>query len=78
MFDRLAFDAFGVLWGVENGADRLKRRDFGGDIHNENPAEELNRFPESAAGEHWGYPYCWPVVILQRTFSRLDALLLQV
>ena len=38
MFDRLAFDAFGVLWGVENGADRLKRRDFGGDIHNENPA----------------------------------------
>ena len=25
----------------------------------ENPAEELNRFPESDAGSHWGYPYCW-------------------
>jgi hypothetical protein len=24
----------------------LVRGDLGGDIHNENPAEELNRFPE--------------------------------
>lgn len=55
----LAFDAFGVLWGVENGADNLYRNDLGGDVHNENPAEELNRFLESDAGKHWGYPYCW-------------------
>lgn len=55
----LAFDSFGDLWGVENGADRLKREDLGGDIHNENPAEELNRFKQSQAGQTWGYPYCW-------------------
>lgn len=29
----LAFDSFGVLWGVENGADKLFRSDLGGDIH---------------------------------------------
>ena len=33
----LAFDKHGVLWGVENGADRLEREDLGGDIHNDNP-----------------------------------------
>jgi glucose/arabinose dehydrogenase len=33
----LTFDRHGVLWGVENGADRLEREDLGGDIHNENP-----------------------------------------
>jgi glucose/arabinose dehydrogenase len=33
----LAFDRHGVLWGVENGADKLEREDLGGDIHNENP-----------------------------------------
>ena len=55
----LAFDNFGVLWGVENGADRLKRSDFGGDVHEDNPAEEFNRFPEARVGDHWGYPYCW-------------------
>ena len=55
----LAFDSFGALWGVENGADNLYRSDLGGDVHNDNPAEELNRFSESNAGRHWGYPYCW-------------------
>jgi len=55
----LAFDSHGVLWGVENGADNLWRTDLGGDIHNDNPAEELNRFPESDAGKHYGYPWCW-------------------
>lgn len=55
----LAFDEHGVLWGVENGADNLQRADLGGDIHNDNPAEELNRFPESQVGGHWGYPFCW-------------------
>ena len=28
----LAFDRFGVLWGVENGADNLKRTDSGKDM----------------------------------------------
>lgn len=55
----LAFDSHGDLWGVENGADRLYRSDLGGDIHQDNPAEELNRFKEQDAGKHWGYPYCW-------------------
>ncbi len=55
----LAFDANGTLWGVENGADNLKRSDLGGDIHNDNPAEELNRFPEENAGMYYGYPNCW-------------------
>lgn len=55
----LAFDAHGVLWGVENGADDLHRADLGGDIHDEHPAEELNAFREDDVGKHWGYPYCW-------------------
>ena len=55
----LAFDRFGVLWGVENGADRLTRNDLGGDIHNGNPGEELNKFREVDKGKHWGYPFCW-------------------
>lgn len=55
----LAFDRHGVLWGVENGADNLDRPDLGVDIHQNNPAEELNRFPEENAGLPYGYPYCW-------------------
>ena len=72
--DSAASGRAGELWGVENGADKLKRSDLGGDIHNENPAEELNRFgpaganltavgaaaPGSSGGtRHWGYPWCW-------------------
>lgn len=53
----LAFDKHGVLWGVENGGDNLVRDDLGGDIHNDNPAEELNQFTEP--GLHYGYPFCW-------------------
>lgn len=55
----LAFDKYGVLWGVDNGPDELERDDLGGDIHNDNPGEELNRFPTDEEGMHWGYPYCW-------------------
>jgi len=55
----LAFDSHGVMWGVENGADNLYREDLGGDINNENPGEELNRFRMDQIGEHWGYPYCF-------------------
>jgi hypothetical protein len=42
----------------------LERSDLGGDIHNDNPAEELNRFPEENTGLHWGYPYCWTEFLL--------------
>ena len=50
----LAFDSFGDLWGVENGADNLYRQDLGGDIHNDNPSEELNRFRQNQIGQSWG------------------------
>lgn len=53
----IAFDAAGRLWGVENGVDNLARPDLGGDIHQDNPAEELNLFAEP--GHFYGYPYCW-------------------
>ena len=65
----LAFDRHGVLWGVENGADNLMRSDLGGDIHNDNPGEELNRFPEALAGSHWGYPECWSEYDLPRSIG---------
>jgi len=37
------FDKHGVMWGVNNGADSLIRTDLGGDIHNDNPADEVAR-----------------------------------
>lgn len=58
----LAFDSQGRLWGVENGFDRAFRADLGGDIHEDNPAEELNLFLES--GRFYGYPYCWSEFLL--------------
>ncbi|KAL3701329.1 hypothetical protein R1sor_019351 [Riccia sorocarpa] len=54
----LAFDSRGRLWGVENGADELERSDLGGDIHDDNPAEEMNLF-DGTTGTFYGYPYCW-------------------
>jgi len=53
----LTFDNTGRLWGVENGIDNLNRPDLGGDIHNNNPSEEVNLF--ETAGKFYGYPYCW-------------------
>lgn len=64
----LAFDSAGILWGVENGADRLQRTDLGGDIHNDNPAEELNRF-DGPVGTHYGYPWCWSEYILPEEYG---------
>jgi len=55
----LRFDRQERLWGVENGMDNLARPDLGGDIHNDNPAEELNFFNTSTPGLFYGYPYCW-------------------
>lgn len=53
----LVFDTRGRLWGIENGLDELNRADLGGDIHTDNPGEELNLFEEP--GLFYGYPYCW-------------------
>jgi glucose/arabinose dehydrogenase len=53
----LDFALDGTLWGVGNSADMLFRADLGGDIHNNNPAEEVHRFDR--AGLNFGYPYCW-------------------
>mmetsp|Transcript_33654 Transcript_33654/g.52613 ORF Transcript_33654/g.52613 Transcript_33654/m.52613 type:complete len:465 (-) Transcript_33654:110-1504(-) len=52
----LTVDPRGRVWGVENGVDYLMRNDLGGDIHNENPGEELNLLEE---GKNYGYPHCW-------------------
>jgi len=56
----LRFDRDGFLWGVENGVDNLNRAPFG-DIHINNPAEELNTFgsAETKPGLFYGYPYCF-------------------
>jgi len=53
----IRFDSTGRLWGVENGCDNLFRADLGGDIHDNNPSEEMNLFAEP--GKFYGYPYCW-------------------
>lgn len=37
----LAFDNYGVLWGVENSADMLFREDLGGDIVEDNPVSAV-------------------------------------
>ncbi|KAI8957318.1 hypothetical protein F5Y11DRAFT_93431 [Daldinia sp. FL1419] len=61
----LAFDGNDMLWGVENSADQLIR-DVGGtstDIHNDNPAEELNFLGDvKKPNDAWyGYPICFTV-----------------
>lgn len=48
-------ECFGAL---RMAHDNLYREDLGGDIHNGNPAEELNRF-DGPIGSHYGYPYCF-------------------
>ena len=53
----LRFDSQDRLWGIENGVDQLNRADLGGDIHNDNPGEELNLF--TSPGAFYGYPYCF-------------------
>ncbi|KAI1759788.1 hypothetical protein GGR53DRAFT_526824 [Hypoxylon sp. FL1150] len=61
----LAFDGNNFLWGVENSADELNRTVNGisADIHEDNPAEELNflgdvRIPNN---EWYGYPTCFTI-----------------
>jgi glucose/arabinose dehydrogenase len=60
----LNFDKEGRLWGVMNGMDNVHRADLGGDIHNTNPAEELNLLDKP--GKFYGYPYCWAEYLLAK------------
>ena len=46
----MAHDKHGVLWAADTGADNLQREDLGGDITNDNPAEELLKLPEDMNG----------------------------
>jgi glucose/arabinose dehydrogenase len=52
----LFIDSRGRMWGVENGRDNLA---VGGDIHYDNPAEEVNLFDVNRPGRNYGYPFCW-------------------
>jgi len=63
----LRFDKNGTMWGVENGVDQLNRHDIGGDIHQDNPAEEVNKFITKG---FYGYPYCWSEYKLDPRYSR--------
>jgi glucose/arabinose dehydrogenase len=46
------------LWGVENGRDSLARADLGGDIHDDNPGEEIN-LVDGQGAKDYGYPQCF-------------------
>jgi len=52
----LSIDSRGRMWGVENGRDNLM---VGGDIHYDNPGEEVNLFDAARPGRNYGYPFCW-------------------
>jgi glucose/arabinose dehydrogenase len=54
----LTIDSSGRMWGVENGRDNLGDARFVGDIHMDNPAEELNRI-DGPGPTFFGYPFCW-------------------
>ncbi|HEX2691246.1 MAG TPA: PQQ-dependent sugar dehydrogenase [Kofleriaceae bacterium] len=49
-------DAHDRLWGVENGRDNLT--EDSGDIHNSNPAEEVNLI-DGKGSHYYGYPSCY-------------------
>jgi glucose/arabinose dehydrogenase len=51
-------DADDRIWGVENGRDNLSDDDLGGDIHNDNPGEEINLVDEQEP-KFYGYPLCY-------------------
>jgi len=46
------------LWGVENGRDNLSDADLGGDIHHDNPGEEIN-LVDGQGSKFYGYPSCF-------------------
>jgi glucose/arabinose dehydrogenase len=51
----LYMDATDRIWSVENGRDLLTK---GGDVHNTNPAEEVNLI-DSRGAAFFGYPLCF-------------------
>ena len=51
-------DSTDALWAVENGRDDLSDPNFGGDIHTDNPAEEINRI-DGVGTVFFGYPLCY-------------------
>ncbi|TIC91288.1 Cellobiose dehydrogenase [Colletotrichum higginsianum] len=73
----LAADGNNAIWGVENSGDDFTRTVNGQsyDIHNDNPAEELNLLGDpSKPNEQWyGYPTCFsvwePSVITDKSFT---------
>jgi glucose/arabinose dehydrogenase len=46
------------MWGVENGRDNLSDDELGGDIHTDNPGEEINVIDGSGSA-FYGYPFCF-------------------
>jgi len=65
----LGKDYEGRIWGVDNNLDELFRADIGGDIHNDNPGEEVNIF-DFQEGLFYGYPYCWSEGILNSSYAK--------
>lgn len=53
----LYMDARDRMWGVENGRDLLTDKDDR-DIHNDNPAEEVNLI-DGTGSSYYGYPSCY-------------------
>ncbi|CAN9265928.1 unnamed protein product [Alternaria alternata] len=81
----LAFDAEGMLWGVENSSDELHRTIDGVsvDIHTDNPADEINYLGDpSKENTNWyGYPTCYtvfnPESITDKRFAMGDQFVLE-
>jgi len=66
--DALGIDEYGRIWGVGNNIDDLYSFDLGGDIHTNNPGEEVNIFMNP--GRFYGYPYCWSEGILNSPLKK--------
>jgi len=62
----LYMDATDRIWGVENGRDVLTRD---GDIHNTNPAEEVNLI-DGTGSSYYGYPSCFSEFDLEGGLGR--------
>ncbi|KAG4430237.1 hypothetical protein IFR05_014279 [Cadophora sp. M221] len=80
----LAFDGNNMMWGVENGSDEIKRtiNNSAVDIHQDNPADELNYLGDvSIPNTKWyGYPTCYtiwkPSDVTDRAFAVGDQFVL--
>ncbi|KAF2202442.1 cellobiose dehydrogenase-like protein [Delitschia confertaspora ATCC 74209] len=81
----LAFDGNGMLWGVENSSDEVRRITNGKslDIHVDNPGEKLNYLgdPTRNNTQWYGYPTCYavwkPSDITDRKFARGDQFVME-